>query len=614
MATQVERIIAKSKELMGSSYIDSSGMTYCQRFVRHCYEAAGLSGSAGSAKEAGDKWIVSTSKTNIPVGAAVYFTNGNSNGHVGIYIGNNKMRHVWSKGRVCETSINVASGYRGWGWHGGQKPTGAGQTVSTTTATKKYLGVFDATAYCPCSICCGQWADGITASGKKAKANHTVAVDKSLIPLGSKLLVDGKVYYAEDTGGAIKGKRIDIYYNTHQEALSSGYGHKNVDVYLIEGDGDIDGISETSVLTSFNVVKKTVDSIPDFNKAEKSKMLRDWKNTQGMLLKIIHQDIIYDVTQLCVDSVQLVTKRRGSPAKLTFKIARDAVEAGEIVFNEGDAVALMYNETDMFWGYVFSKQRTKEQIISVVAYDQTRYLKTKETYCYTKTATEIIKTICDDYKLQMGDIAETSVTINERVEDNQSLWDIILNAIDFTMIYSGKNYLFYDDFGDITLKAYDDMLKTDCIISDNGYLIDFDYKTDIDTQTYNRIVLYKDNKETGCREEYISQDSVNEIQWGILQYTQKVSDSYTDGQIEELANRYLDAYNRLCRTFTVEYKGDPTIRAGMGVICQISDVGENMYKGAQVETCTHTFKNGEHTMKLELNVYSDDDAVQNLQE
>ena len=92
------------------------------------------------------------------------------------------------------------------------------------------LGQFVTTAYCPCRICCGANANGITASGKKARANHTVAVDKSVISLGTKIVIDGKEYVAEDTGGAIKGKRIDIFFNSHKEALQ--WGRRTKDVFL----------------------------------------------------------------------------------------------------------------------------------------------------------------------------------------------------------------------------------------------------------------------------------------------------------------------------------------------------------------------------------------------
>lgn len=91
------------------------------------------------------------------------------------------------------------------------------------------LGEFEITAYCPCSDCCGIWADGITSTGVTAKANHTIAVDPSVIPYGSVLLVNGIEYTAEDCGGAIKGKRLDIYFDTHEEALE--FGRQTAETY-----------------------------------------------------------------------------------------------------------------------------------------------------------------------------------------------------------------------------------------------------------------------------------------------------------------------------------------------------------------------------------------------
>ncbi len=90
-----------------------------------------------------------------------------------------------------------------------------------------YLGQFVTTAYCPCVICCGK-TNGITASGAHAQANHTIATD-SRFDFGTQLVIDGQVYTVEDRGGAIQGNRIDIFFNTHQEALE--YGRRTVDVY-----------------------------------------------------------------------------------------------------------------------------------------------------------------------------------------------------------------------------------------------------------------------------------------------------------------------------------------------------------------------------------------------
>lgn len=88
--------------------------------------------------------------------------------------------------------------------------------------------VVTATAYCPCKKCCGKWADnrpnGIvyTASGTVAKAGRTIAVDPSVFPFGTVLEINGVQYVAEDTGSAIKGNKIDIYFDDHDAAIAFG--------------------------------------------------------------------------------------------------------------------------------------------------------------------------------------------------------------------------------------------------------------------------------------------------------------------------------------------------------------------------------------------------------
>lgn len=78
-----------------------------------------------------------------------------------------------------------------------------------------------ATAYCPCAKCCGK-TDGITATGVKAKANRTVAADPNILPYGTEILCGMGEFVVEDCGGAIKGNRVDFFFDTHEEALKFG--------------------------------------------------------------------------------------------------------------------------------------------------------------------------------------------------------------------------------------------------------------------------------------------------------------------------------------------------------------------------------------------------------
>lgn len=83
----------------------------------------------------------------------------------------------------------------------------------------RYIGECTITAYCPCAECCGKYADGLTATGIPVGPG-IVAVDRSVIPLGSTVVIDGQKYLAADTG--VEGRRVDICMATHEEAEAFG--------------------------------------------------------------------------------------------------------------------------------------------------------------------------------------------------------------------------------------------------------------------------------------------------------------------------------------------------------------------------------------------------------
>lgn len=104
--------------------------------------------------------------------------------------------------------------------------------AASSDAVLKSLGTFRITHYCQCSICCGPWANGITSTGVTATTNRTIAVNPSQIPYGSKVVINGQVYVAEDCGGAIKDNCIDIYVASHDEGESKGVFY--TEVYLMQ--------------------------------------------------------------------------------------------------------------------------------------------------------------------------------------------------------------------------------------------------------------------------------------------------------------------------------------------------------------------------------------------
>jgi 3D (Asp-Asp-Asp) domain-containing protein len=100
--------------------------------------------------------------------------------------------------------------------------------VATAATTTSGTQVYKITAYCSCAKCCGK-ATGRTAMGTKATAGRTVAASGKFA-FGTKLNINGHVYTVEDRGGAINGNKIDIYVNSHAEALAWGVRYLPVSV------------------------------------------------------------------------------------------------------------------------------------------------------------------------------------------------------------------------------------------------------------------------------------------------------------------------------------------------------------------------------------------------
>lgn len=96
------------------------------------------------------------------------------------------------------------------------------------------MGEFKITAYCPCEGCSDGWGKR-TYSGKTAEAGRTIAVDRSVIDIGSKVKIGKHIYIAEDTGGKVDGDHIDIFFDTHEEVeeFANRKGIKYINVWVV---------------------------------------------------------------------------------------------------------------------------------------------------------------------------------------------------------------------------------------------------------------------------------------------------------------------------------------------------------------------------------------------
>lgn len=295
------------------------------------------------------------------------------------------------------------------------------------------------------------------------------------------------------------------------------------------------------------------------------------------------------------EGVQWSTSRKGTPGRLTFKVLRDNV----LDFTEGNPVTMKVNGRDVFLGYVFTKSRNKDQTISVTAYDQLRYLKNKDVMHYKNLkASEVLEALAKDFRLKLGEIADTEYVIPKRNESNSTLFDIIQNALDLTLENSKKMYVLFDDFGKLSLRNTEDMLVDIWIDAETAEA--YTYESSIDKNTYNRIKLYFDNKQTGKREVYMTEDSGNQALWGILQYCESINEKQTKNAAAK-AEALIALYNRKSRRLTIKNAfGDIRVRAGSGVWVSLNLGDIVINQRLLVEDADHTFNDNLHLMTLNL--------------
>ena len=314
-----------------------------------------------------------------------------------------------------------------------------------------------------------------------------------------------------------------------------------------------------------------------------------------MLVQSKSSGQIYDITN-CVTSADWTTQRCDQPGKLTFQ----ALISDSRQMEPGDVVRFSMDGQLQFYGWVFTKADSRWGESDITCYDRLRYLKANASYAfYNQSASDIIRQIAGDLQLTTGSLADTGYQLPSLIEQNKTCFDIIQDAIEQTLLNTSMLYVLYDDGNGLALQQPSSMIS-DVVLGDLSLLTDYTFTTDIDKDTYNSIKLVKPNTETGRAEVYLSEDSGNIGQWGLLQLYQTVDDSKNEAQVKAQGAAMLEYYNRATRTLKVEALGVSGLRAGQMVLIKSEEIAGGISQYVMIEKASHHYENGIHTMTLDM--------------
>ncbi len=298
---------------------------------------------------------------------------------------------------------------------------------------------------------------------------------------------------------------------------------------------------------------------------------------------------LYEISEL-VTKVTYTDKLNDGCSKLEFSYIDD-----DLVIENGSTVRFIYDNAQIFYGFVFKVERGRGKEISVIAYDQLRYCKAKDTFSSVgDTAITLITKMCNRFGLNKGTLTDTKYILPTRVFDNQTWLDIIYTALSDTLIGKGQKYALRDEFGSIALRDLES-LNTNLILGDESLCYDFSYGKSIDDNFYNLIRIQDKNNSQFIEEK--DKTSINK--YGALQYFEEVSEQMNASQIKAKANMLLKLYNKESETLSLDCLGDTSIRAGSSFYANISDIGIN--KRLIVKKATHNYS-PIYTMSLEVSI------------
>ncbi|MCY7832771.1 phage portal protein [Bacillus spizizenii] len=301
--------------------------------------------------------------------------------------------------------------------------------------------------------------------------------------------------------------------------------------------------------------------------------------------------------ELVAESVSLEGHRYQAPRSIEATIVIKQGDQTYYSVTEGDTVLFKWKGKELFRGIVFART-PDEHTLAFSAYDMLQYLvKNQDVYVFSnQRADQMIKRIANDFQIPTTSIANTGHTIKSLVIKNDTtLYDIILKALKQTKSQTGRHYQLYSKKGKLGLRAWPDPSEV-WVLETGVNITGYQYSTSIN-DTATRVVLrrQKDNKTYKAS----AKDSSGVNKYGVLQYTETVTDDINQAQLQQRADVRLAEKKGVKKELkNIQAVGIPEVQSGLPVYISIPEAG--IKKTYWVDTDRHEFKGTKHTMTIDV--------------
>lgn len=326
------------------------------------------------------------------------------------------------------------------------------------------------------------------------------------------------------------------------------------------------------------------------------------------VLNTIQGDATYDISQMVV-SIKWGGDIRQAARKLDISMAfgRDyylqlkkySVPLGSLLTLKGDA-------GEIIRAVVFDSQKDTGGGYSITSHDHLIYLlKSTGTYIFRKTTPEAIAgKLCSDFKIPVGSLASTGITLDKLILRDMSIFDMALVAYTEAMKRNGKKYYFRMREGKLhVIEKAQQTVRW--LITEGANLSAASYSENINDMR-NRVLIVGDNDKVLAQVE----DAELIRLYGLLQELQQ-EDNIKSGEAMTMAKNLLKDLGRVSREASITCLGLDDVEAGTAIEVKESITG--LTGTYYVDTDEHTVTNGQHLMTLKLN-WTDEVATKDAPE
>lgn len=313
------------------------------------------------------------------------------------------------------------------------------------------------------------------------------------------------------------------------------------------------------------------------------------------------------VYSAAVEGPVTLQRSKNAPSMVNCTILRDAVTV-----ENGNLLYLRLNNVhNIFKGYVFKTEKSGKRCV-ITAYDQLIYMQmSKDSRTYKdKRANDLLLNLVDDFKLHAlnpPQFVNTEYKIPERVEDNVSLLDMMINALDLTAKNGGGRCWLWDDFGSLTLHR-EEMMAVTTSFASMGFVENYNYVEDL-SESYTVVKVRQDTDKDNKSKDFIEENANLIKMYGRIQYYEK-ADKDEDGR--KKAQSLYSELSRIKVSFSLTgVQGDVRVRGGTPYYVDFfnQDRAEYIRGWYRVDSVTHRFDGPTYTMDMDVTLIGkmDDD-------